>query len=206
MQNLAEQPINGIQPHPADEPSALLAPADALLAPADALSRFVPTREIQATETEEARGAQGSTHSYGFTVGDIGLLYEQGKIGEVIENADICPIPNTAEWLQGIVNVRGNLIPVFDLRLLLGLPDSGPDSAKESSNHLLVIDRGEKAVAIPISEFPRSIDVSQPSRHALPVPEAIRDFAGNTYLTDDHIWIALNFDAFFDSLSEGIPL
>ena len=50
---------------------------------------------------------------YGFLAGPLGLLVAEGTTGEVLDDAVIYPGPNTAEWLLGMVNQRGSLVPVF---------------------------------------------------------------------------------------------
>ena len=42
------------------------------------------------------------------------------EVLEIIALGDITPIPQTAEFLQGLINLRGKVIPVIDLRLKLG--------------------------------------------------------------------------------------
>jgi len=34
----------------------------------------------------------------------------------------IAPVPEAPEWLPGVINLRGRVIPVIDLRIRLGLP------------------------------------------------------------------------------------
>ena len=34
----------------------------------------------------------------------------------------IAPVPEAPEWLPGVINLRGRVIPVIDLRTRLGLP------------------------------------------------------------------------------------
>ena len=32
------------------------------------------------------------------------------------------PIPNTPDFIRGVINLRGTIVPIFDLRLRLGMP------------------------------------------------------------------------------------
>lgn len=50
----------------------------------------------------------------------IGIL----KIKEIIGMMLITPIPQTPEFVKGVVNLRGKVIPVIDLRLLFGMARS----------------------------------------------------------------------------------
>lgn len=44
------------------------------------------------------------------------------KVREIIRLLRITPLPQTAAHVRGIVNLRGRVIPVLDLRTRLGLP------------------------------------------------------------------------------------
>ena len=46
-----------------------------------------------------------------------------GKVREVLEYVKPTKLPKTADYLKGIINVRGSGIPVVDLRTRFGLPE-----------------------------------------------------------------------------------
>ncbi|MBW2616531.1 MAG: purine-binding chemotaxis protein CheW [Deltaproteobacteria bacterium] len=48
----------------------------------------------------------------------IGIL----EIKEIIGMMPITPVPQTPEFVKGVVNLRGKVIPVIDLRLRFGMP------------------------------------------------------------------------------------
>jgi purine-binding chemotaxis protein CheW len=43
-------------------------------------------------------------------------------VREILDMEEITRVPKTPEHMLGVVNVRGNAVPVMDLRLRLGLP------------------------------------------------------------------------------------
>lgn len=49
------------------------------------------------------------------------------KVREIICLPDITPSPNTAYFVEGIINLRGTVIPVISLRKKFGLPPVEPD-------------------------------------------------------------------------------
>jgi purine-binding chemotaxis protein CheW len=49
----------------------------------------------------------------------IGIL----KIKEIIGMMPITPVPRTPEYVKGVINLRGKVIPVVDLRLKFGMDD-----------------------------------------------------------------------------------
>lgn len=50
----------------------------------------------------------------------IGIL----TVREIIGYMDVTPVPQTPEFVKGVVNLRGKVIPVINLRLKFGMDDS----------------------------------------------------------------------------------
>jgi purine-binding chemotaxis protein CheW len=46
------------------------------------------------------------------------------KVKEIIEYGTVTAVPNTAPWIRGVTNLRGNVVPVIDLAVKFGLPAS----------------------------------------------------------------------------------
>jgi purine-binding chemotaxis protein CheW len=44
------------------------------------------------------------------------------KVKEIIEYDTITTVPNTAPWIRGVTNLRGNVVPVIDLSVKFALP------------------------------------------------------------------------------------
>ena len=49
------------------------------------------------------------------------------KVREIIGVMDITTVPRTPEYVRGVINLRGQVIPVIDLRLKFGLQKSDYD-------------------------------------------------------------------------------
>lgn len=60
-----------------------------------------------------------------FSLGDeeygIGIL----KVKEIIGMMRITPVPQTPDFVRGVINLRGKVIPVIDLRLRFGMNENG---------------------------------------------------------------------------------
>jgi purine-binding chemotaxis protein CheW len=44
-----------------------------------------------------------------------------GKVREVLEFTTMTKVPRTPDFMRGVINLRGNVVPVVDMRLKLGL-------------------------------------------------------------------------------------
>lgn len=46
------------------------------------------------------------------------------KVREIIGIMPFTTVPQTPNYVKGVINLRGKIIPVFDLRIKLGLPEN----------------------------------------------------------------------------------
>ena len=44
------------------------------------------------------------------------------KVREILEYTTVTKVPCTPQYMGGVINLRGNVVPVIDLRLKFGLP------------------------------------------------------------------------------------
>jgi len=59
-----------------------------------------------------------------FTLDDEQYAIGVSKVREVLEYAKITKLPKTASYMKGIINLRGAGVPVIDLRLKFGMPET----------------------------------------------------------------------------------
>jgi len=85
-------------------------------------------------EKQNAPGGQHQgqlTHLAGkyltFRVDDEEYGVQINKVREIIGVLDVTPVPQTADHVLGVINLRGKVIPVIDLRLKFGLAYRQPD-------------------------------------------------------------------------------
>jgi len=58
----------------------------------------------------------------GFKLGDERYAVEVGFVREVCQLRDLAPVPCTPRFILGIMNVRGQVVSVTDMKVLFGLP------------------------------------------------------------------------------------
>lgn len=59
----------------------------------------------------------------GFTVGEVHYAADILRVREILNPDKVVPIPNTPPSIVGVVEHRGEVIPIMDLRLRFGIPD-----------------------------------------------------------------------------------
>jgi purine-binding chemotaxis protein CheW len=57
-----------------------------------------------------------------FTLADETFAIEIVKVREVIDYAHLTRVPRMPVFLRGVINLRGSVVPVIDLRLILNMP------------------------------------------------------------------------------------
>ena len=46
------------------------------------------------------------------------------RVLEVLDYTDITPVPQTTDFMMGVINLRGSIVPVVDMHIKFGLPPS----------------------------------------------------------------------------------
>lgn len=75
-----------------------------------------------------ASPANGGCECLTFSVGDEEYACDILSVQEIRAMTQITPIPNSPDYVRGVMNLRGIVVPVISLRAMLGVP--GPDEGK----------------------------------------------------------------------------
>ena len=166
------------------------------LNPSAALSRLQPPADVaiglrQTTTVPHTR--------FGFRVGQLRLLIKPRTHSEVVAQPHIYPIPNVPRWFLGVINLRGNLLPVFELHQLLQ-----PGSGSQNTHTVLLLDQGRDAVGVPIDGLPQAVALQQELRDLPPLPEALQEHVTAAYITNGMIWLDFDHQSFVSALGRHI--
>lgn len=160
--------------------------------PSAALDRFTPPANAVLAATVEKEVAR-----YGFKIATLGLLIQQGVGSEVIQMPTIWSLPGAPPWLLGLINLRGNLVPIFELRMVLGL---GQRPVHEKSL-VLVFEQGDKAVGILIDDYPAPLLALTRIPNLPLLPTALNGHVHAGYVKGEMIWLEFDQNSFFEALS-----
>lgn len=105
------------------------------------------------TAIDEARegAAREEQETLGSIIQLVSFLLDEVEYGidilavhEILRMPDITRLPNTPPYVRGVINLRGNVIPVVDVRERFGLP-----RAKITDlTRIIVVEIGEKLVGL----------------------------------------------------------
>ncbi|HOK03087.1 MAG TPA: chemotaxis protein CheW, partial [Spirochaetota bacterium] len=109
--------------------------------------------------TEESK--QYVTFALGDEIYGISVL----KVQSINEMMEITPVPKAKGFIKGVINLRGSVIPVVDMRRKFMLPEKEYDSFSvilivEANERLMgmIVDSVSDVVDIPISHIQSNVD------------------------------------------------
>jgi len=76
---------------------------------------------FNANENEDLSEDSQLTQLVGFVIGKELFGVSILMVQEIIRSAPITAVPNSPDFIEGIINLRGSIVPVIDLRKRLGL-------------------------------------------------------------------------------------
>lgn len=125
------------------------------------------------------------------------------RVREIVRMVAISALPGAPDAVEGVVNVRGEIVPVYDLRGRFGLPARAVDPAE----HMVLLTSAGRAAAIRV-DAAESLETIEDSAFtpvsALPDSTHTRHVAG-VAATADGLLVIRDLDAFLSS-SESAAL
>jgi twitching motility protein PilI len=138
---------------------------------------------------------------YGFRLGKVNFLVNEFAMCEVVMKPIIYSIPNTPSWILGLINLRGILVPVFNIKKRIEQDD---DDKKRDT--LIILDKGERAFATFIDALPDTIDLDDKdfTKSTIPkdAPEILKGHITDAFELKQEIWFELNYETFIKQISK----
>ena len=128
-----------------------------------------------------------------FQVGDLLLGMPIEGVQEINRNLETTAVPHSPDHIRGVINLRGEVATVIDLRRVLGLPPAEVDAR---SRNLIVRD-GDESVGLWVDKISDIITV--PGDSIIPPPANVSGVAGKyfsgVYRTKQDIVVILDITA-----------
>lgn len=119
-----------------------------------------PIEPIEREDLEDAEIDEGTTNLVTFRLGSGEYAIDIMQAKEIIKMEKITLIPNAPYFVEGVINLRGNIIPIIDLKKRFNLEESEGDKntgiiiAKiEDVDMGIMIDSVSKVVSMPNSDI-----------------------------------------------------
>ena len=143
-------------------------------------------------KTEEDED-EGMLQLVGFDIATEQFGVDILMVQEIIRSAKVTAVPNSPEFVEGVINLRGNIIPVVDLRKRLYLYDEA-SSGKRS--WILILNIGDRVVGFIVDQVTHVIKL--PETSVQPPPDIVISGLESQYIQgvcemDNNLLVILNF-------------
>lgn len=154
----------------------------------------IDRRSQQAAELiPEAVAAAGIWDGLAYSLGGVRLVSAMNEVAEMLTYPDaITPVPGTKRWMLGLANVRGNLLPVIDLQMFLGVKPVVPN---KQARMLVIRQRGLTAgLLVPSVQGMRHFNEENRMPNAR-MNGALGVYVYDAFAIDNDIWPVFNMVA-----------
>jgi purine-binding chemotaxis protein CheW len=131
----------------------------------------------------------------GFVVAEELFGVDILMVQEIIKNINITAIPDSPDFIQGVINLRGNIIPIIDLKKRLKLVDQ--DRAKSGDVWIMVLNISGRVTGFIVERVTRVIKIQ--ANMIKPAPDMVvsglkSDYIRGVCKQDQQILVILDFN------------
>ena len=143
-------------------------------------------------KTEEDED-EGMLQLVGFDIATEQFGVDILMVQEIIRSAKVTAVPNSPEFVEGVINLRGNIIPVVDLRKRLYLYDEASGGKR---SWILILNIGDRVVGFIVDQVTHVIKL--PETSVQPPPDIVISGLESQYIQgvcemDNNLLVILNF-------------
>jgi purine-binding chemotaxis protein CheW len=136
-----------------------------------------------------------------FTLGSESYGAEISTVREIIRMQEVTTMPNSPEYVVGVINLRGKVIPVIDLRRKFGM--ESVEATKDT--RIVVVDIGNQDIGVVVDGVNAVLRVPMES---IDERSAVEHAQAPQYLTgiakvDERLFILLDLDVMLTETNLG---
>ena len=149
------------------------------------------TQDTPVQQTSQSEGT-GSMQLVSFRLGQEEYGIEITKVQEIILVGKITRVPQTPDYIKGLINLRSTVIPIVDLRLRFGM---APEETTDESR-IMVVNVAGKTIGIIVDAVSEVLRILH--KQVAPPPPTVAGL-GREYLTglvklENRLLIMLDID------------
>lgn len=153
--------------------------------------------EYYTTERSEHEEKDQLKQLVGFMLGGELFGVDILMVQEIIRSPDITHVPNTPDFVEGVINLRGNIIPVIDLRRRLNMPTVEHKELGKNRDWILILTIDKRITGFIVDLVTEVLKIDE--KTVEPPPDIIVSGLENQYITGvcdtgKHLLILLNFN------------
>ena len=119
------------------------------------------------------------------------------SIREVLKMIRVTPLPRSLDFVEGVINMRGDVIPVIDLRKRFGLPEA----ERTDESRIIIVEVEERMVGLTVDSVSEVISLDNKQIQEAPnqVAGGKTDLITGVGKVDDRMLIILDLDRILTS-------
>lgn len=145
----------------------------------------------------DGTGGAAMHHLVGFTVGNEEFCVDILKVQEIIRMMDITKIPNAPDYAEGLINLRGRVIPVIDFRRRFNLPPA--DYTNNEFRRIVVVDASGTTIGLIVDRVSQVVKLA--SEMVSPTPDTVKGGSGECFhgigRQEDKLLILIDVETMF---------
>ncbi len=155
-----------------------------------------PAKRATAAPGDSQVGEPPVRQFVGFRLGNEDYAIAITKTQEIILMKPITRLPQVPSSIEGLINLRGNVIPIVNLRIRFGLPAREFDDETRT----VVVNTHDKTVGFVVDEVTQVMRVAADQIQPVPisVSSSARRYIAGIARLDEKLLILLDIDKLFD--------
>lgn len=119
------------------------------------------------------------------------------SVREVLKMIRVTPLPRSLDFVEGVINMRGDVIPVIDLRRRFGLPEA----ERTDESRIIIVEVEERMVGLIVDSVSEVISLDNKQIQEAPnqVAGEKTDLITGVGKVDDRMLIILDLDRILTS-------
>ena len=160
---------------------------------------FAGSRNVPAAEGPSRRGDNPVIQLVGFRLDNEDYAIAITKIQEIILMKPITRIPQVPDFIEGLINLRGSVIPIVNLRKRFGLPSREVDDETRT----IVVNIHDKTVGCIVDAVTQVMRINRDQIQPPPlsVLAVAHQYISGLARLDDRLLIILEIERLFDEQS-----
>jgi len=133
----------------------------------------------------------------------LGVKIEDEFIGislkhvlEISKILEIFPVPLSLQYIKGVINLRGEILPVVSVKEMIGIPE------KKQSTRLIILETNLDKLAVMVDEVYGVVRISEDILEPNPMTSIYSDYISNVAQTKHGFISIIDLDKLFPA-AEG---
>lgn len=125
------------------------------------------------------------------------------EIKEIIKPRELTEVPRTPQFVDGVLSLRGVIVPVIDMRNRLDMPAVGD----QSQERIVIVRSGDSLTGLKVDRVTGVVRIADTARESTPgvLDGAARDFVSGIGRSDGRMIIILDVESIMGfSFGEGL--